>query len=69
MLHHETMENFARKKRKGKKINKIKITVIFKRNHNLENYIRKIFFMPKINFFFNYVNTRAMKMRLLKEED
>ena len=52
---------------KGKK--KKKTTVIFKRNHNLENYIRKIFFMPKINFFFNYVNTRAMKMRLLKEED
>ena len=48
---------------------KKKTTVIFKRNHNLENYIRKIFFMPKINFFFNYVNTRAMKMRLLKEED
>ena len=62
------MENFARKKRKGKEKKK-KTTVIFKRNHNLENYIRKIFFMPKINFFFNYVNTRAMKMRLLKEED
>ena len=43
--------------------------MIFKRNHNLENYIRKIYFMPNVNFFFNYVNTSVMKMRLVVEED